>query len=194
MLKKYRVFIVVVGVLAIIIGGCKGDGDNGITTVSTLDGFSFQNFEENNGTPPGGGNYFWDAWFTTCSFSERPEPAYQGQRAVRVETYAGNSGYNGGTVGINPSSSNPIDLSSAATISVWVYDTNGDNTLELKLRDSNDAVSNAIWSTMESVRNVWTEITWNFSDFTGVNKSQIKNIELYEYNDGIYYFDDVSWE
>jgi len=97
-------------------------------------------------------------------------------------------------MGINPSSSEPIDLSSATTLSVWVYDTQGNNTVELRLRDYNDALSNNVWSEMQAEQNQWTEITWSLSDFAGVDLSQIKNIELYEWWDGVYYFDAVSWQ
>jgi len=163
--------------------------------VTTTTPRSFQNFEPDNGTPPGGGNYFWDAWFTTCSFESAV--VREGSRAVRVDAHAaaeGNPGDHGGTMGINPSSSDPIDLSSATTLSVWVYDTQGDNTVELKLRDYNDALSNNVWSEMQAEQNKWTEITWSLSDFTDVDLSQIKNIELYEWNDGIYFIDAVSYQ
>ena len=165
------------------------------TATPTPTPISFQNFEPDNGTPPGGGNYFWDAWFTTCSFESTI--VREGSRAVRVDAHAeaeGNPGDQGGTMGINPSSSEPIDLSSAITLSVWVYDTQGNNTVELKLRDYNDALSNAVWSEMHAEQNQWTEITWSLSDFAGVDLSQIKNIELYEWWDGVYYFDAVSWQ
>jgi hypothetical protein len=159
---------------------------------------NFQNFEKDNGTPPGAGNYFWDAWFTTCTFSEPPLPVHTGQRAVRVEAYAKQKGDpqtdTGGTVGINPSSDKPIDLSEATTISVWVYDTQDNNTVELKLRDWDERVSNALWSEKESVKDQWVLITWDLPDFEGVDKSRIKNIELYEWNDGVYFFDDVRYE
>jgi uncharacterized protein YraI len=161
----------------------------------TLTPMSFQNFEPDNGTPPGGGNYFWDAWFTTCSFESAV--VREGSRAVRVDAHAaakGNPGDQGGTMGINPSSSEPIDLSSATTLSVWVYDTQGNNIVELRLRDYNDALSNNVWSEMQAEQGNWTEITWSLSDFAGVDLNQIKNIELYEWWDGVYYFDAVSWQ
>jgi uncharacterized protein YgiM (DUF1202 family) len=156
---------------------------------------SFQNFEPDNGTPPGGGNYFWDAWFTTCSFESII--VREGSRAVRVDAHAeaeGNPGDHGGTMGINPSSSDPIDLSSATTLSVWVYDAQGNNTVELRLRDYNDALSNNVWSEMQAEQGSWAEITWFLSDFTNVDLSRIKNIELHEWWDGVYYFDAVSWQ
>ncbi len=161
--------------------------------ISFPPGTSFQDFEPDNGTPPGSGNYFWDAWLTTCSFSE--SPVYEGRRAVRCDAHVeatGNPSDHGGTMGINPASSNPINLSAATTISVWVYDTQGNNTVELKLRDKSEAVSNKVWSTMQT-KGQWAEITWPLAEFTGVDKSQIKNLELYMWNDGVYYFDAVTW-
>jgi hypothetical protein len=155
---------------------------------------TFQDFERDNGTPPGGGNYFWDAWFTTCSFESTI--VHEGGRSVCVDAHARTEGSptdTGGTMGINPSSSDPVDLSSATTIYVWVYDTQGSNTVELKLRDIEESVSNPVWSTMQSVQNNWTQIEWAVSGFTGVNIRRIKNLEIYEWNDGIYYFDDVGW-
>jgi hypothetical protein len=156
---------------------------------------TFQDFERENGTPPGGGNFFWDAWFTTCSFESTI--VCEGSRSVRVDAHAWTEGSpkdTGGTMGINPSSSAPVDLSSATTIYVWVYDTQGNNTVELKLRDIHDAVSNSVWSAMQSVHQGWTRIEWALSDFAGVDMRQIKNLEIYEWNDGIYYFDNAGWE
>jgi hypothetical protein len=166
------------------------------TPTPTPKPIAFQDFEENNGTPPGGGNYFWDAWFTRCSFSAPPN-VYEGQRAVRCEAQARAKGDpkkdSGGTVGINPASIRPIDLSNAKAISVWVYDTQGNNNIELKLRDDRDRVSNKVWSDKEAAQNTWTEITWRLSDFAGIDMTRIKNIEFYERNDGMYYFDFISY-
>jgi hypothetical protein len=160
------------------------------TATPTPTPMSFQNFEPDNGTP---GDYCQEVWFAKCSFESTV--VREGGRAVRVHAHAeaGGAG-NGGTVGIYPSSSGPIDLSSATTLSVWVYDTQGNNDVELKLRDYNDALSNKVWSEMHAEHNNWTEITWSLSGFTGVDLSQITSIELYEWWDGVYYFDAVSWE
>lgn len=164
------------------------------TMISKPMSMSFQDFERGNGTPPG--QYFWEVWYTTCSFSE-PPLVLKGRRAVRVEANAqarGGSDIHGGTMGIIPASNDPLDLSAAATISIWVYDTQGGNTIELKLRDIKEQVSNAVWSTMHTDRYDWTLIAWDLADFEGVDKSRIKNIELYEWDDGVYYFDDVTYQ
>ena len=153
---------------------------------------SFQDFEPANGTP---GDTCEPVWFAECSFESTI--VHDGSRSVLVHTHAdANSDdpdYHGGTVHINPSSSSPVDLSPATTISVWVYDTQDDNTVELKLCGNPNHCSDPVWSTMPACRDTWTEITWPLSAFTGIDKSQITHIELYEYRDGIYYFDNISW-
>jgi hypothetical protein len=165
----------------------------------TLSPSSFQNFERNNGTPLEGNgekesDYFWDAWFMDCSFSE--DIVYEGQRAMSCRAFAhekGSPNDTGGTVGIKPSSNEPIDLSLATTFYVWVYDTQGSNTVELKLCDDNGCPSN-IWSEQKAFQNQWTRITWPVSVFTGIDRSRIRYIEIYEWNDGTYYFDTIGWE
>ena len=152
---------------------------------------SFQNFEPDNGTP---GDYFADIWFGTCVFEYTI--AHEGSRSVRCHAHDeadGDPGDHGGTVGIYPSSSEPVDLSSGTTISVWVYDTQDNNTVELRLCDDN-GYSNAVWSEEQSFQHKWTRITWPLSAFAGVDKSQIRHIRIYEWNDGIYYFDAVTWQ
>jgi len=149
---------------------------------------SFQNFEANNGTP---GDYFRDVWHMTCSFESTI--VHEG-RSVRCQAHAGDMGSHGGTVAIYPSSSKPIDLSSGSALSVWVYDTQGSNTVELRLCNYDTVCSNNVWSERKSSQNEWTEITWPLSALTGVDKSKIRSIQIYEWNDGMYYFDDITWK
>lgn len=148
----------------------------------------FQNFDPNNGTP---GDYFRDVWHMTCSFESAI--VYEG-RSVRCQAHGGNIGSHGGTVAIYPSASEPIDLSSGSALSVWVYDTQGSNTVESRLCNDDTVCSNNVWSERESSQNEWTEISWPLSAFTGVDKSKIRSIQIYEWNDATYYFDDITWK
>ena len=150
----------------------------------------FQNFEVGNGTP---GAYFYDAWRSSPVFEFTI--VHNGARSVKMSAPAPNGG-NGATIGINvASSSGYLDLTSATIFSVWVYDTQGNNTVEMKLKDSDGTIGPGLWSTMLSTQNVWTKITWDISGYSGVglNKSQIASVEFYEWNQGVYYFDDVSF-
>lgn len=132
-----------------------------------------------------------------CSFSTPPDKVHEGNCALRCQAQGTQRGtskaQHGGTVRVFRASPTSFDLSHATTISVWVYDTNGDNNLELKLRDSHNNISNGHYSVLPAAMSAWSEITWNLSDFSGVDMSKIDAIELYEWNDGVYYFDFVSY-
>jgi glucosylceramidase len=149
---------------------------------------SFQNFEPDNGTP---GAYFREVWYMTCLLDSTV--AHEG-RSLKCHAHAGDIDSHGGTVDIYPSSSNPVDLSSGKTFSIWVYDTQGHNDAELKLCDDDGCHGETAWSDNKAMQNNWTELTWQLSKFTKADKSKIRYIEIYEWNDGIYYFDDITWK
>ena len=149
----------------------------------------FQNFELGNGTSDA---YFYDAWRSSSSFES--STVHRGTRSVKMIVPAPDVENTGATIGINAASpSSYLDMSSATTFSVWVYDTQGNNTVELKLKDSDGTVGPGLWSDMSSTQNTWTKISWDISSYSGVDKSRIASIELYEWNQGTYYFDDVSF-
>lgn len=170
---------------------------------------TFQDFEANNGTP-GNGNletYCRAIWFAQCEFE--PRTVHTGERALRIEIPKHqNKNEMGGTVRIFEASRKPISVPSGAVFSIWVYDTQGNNPVELKLC-SGDKCSNGVWSAMQSTKNNWSEIRWpiiqstndkwskldkSVSNFTHVDISTITAIEIYEVNDGIYYIDDITWQ
>lgn len=163
-----------------------------LTKLLTL---SFQDFELGNGTT---GAYFWDVAWETPAFES--SIVHGGRRSVKMTAPSGNP--QGGTIAIAAAS--PVgyfDLRYAQTFSVWVYDTQGNNTVQLRLKDSDgDGGSGEdgyyLWSTMSSVQNQWTKITWNLSQYPNVpnlDKNKIAWVELFEWWDGTYYFDDLTF-
>jgi hypothetical protein len=154
----------------------------------------FQNFEEGNGTPPD--RYFQETWYATCAFGEPPAPVHGGRRALRCQMVAeaeGGSDLHGGTVGILPATGGPVDLSLAETLSVWLYDERGGNTIELRLRDAEGNVSASYWSDRGAKMGKWTALTWDLTWFEGIDKRRIQSIDLYEWSDGVYHFDDITY-
>jgi PKD repeat protein len=153
----------------------------------------FQNFEEGNGTP---GAYFQNVWQTSPSFDT--STVHEGARSLKMialDTY-------GGTMRVNAASpTGYFDLRDATSFSVWVYDTQDSNTIQLRLKDSNgDGGSGSdnysMWSSMSAVKNTWTKITWDLNDYPTVPNldwDRIASIELYEWNPGTYYFDNVNF-
>jgi len=150
----------------------------------------FQDFEPGNGTQEA---YFYDAWRSTSSFET--DVVHKGTRAVKMVVPPEINNANGATIGITAASQvGYIDLSDATSLSVWVYDTQGSNTIELKLKDLFGNIGSGLWSTENSVWNTWTKITWDISEYSGVDMSRIASVELYEWNEGTYYFDDVTFK
>ncbi|MDD5132031.1 MAG: CIA30 family protein [bacterium] len=166
-------------ILALPLGNLQNfETDNG-TVIATKTVFnSIQDFEAGNGTA---GSYFWSVWNSTPTFSAGT--VHYGARAVTMNA--------NGTVGILPITSS-VNATNADTFSAWVYDTQGANTCEMRLTDSNGGTK-TVWSTNAAVQNVWTELTWPASSFTGVDLGNISNVQFYEANNGIYYFDDIGF-
>lgn len=131
-------------------------------------------------------DYAWSVYLSTPTFEA--STIYNGARALKAT--------GGGTVGINMVNytSAGIDISARKNLYVFVYDTVGNNSVELRLTDINGGTK-ALWSSGTASQNEWTFISWNLSDFAStVDLTKIKDIQLYEYNPGTYYFDDVGVE
>lgn len=152
-----------------------------------------QDFEPNNGTE---GEYYRQVWNCTVDFDVKT--VHSGSRSIKMETPE-----NGGTVGIQPvGNQGQADLSKAQKITLWVYDTQGDSTVEMRLKDANGVGGSgldylALWSTEKSRQNAWTKIEWNLKDYPqvdGLDKSKISSIEIYKSQAGTYYFDDLEME
>jgi hypothetical protein len=155
---------------------------------------SIQNFEANNGTPGAGtiADYCRPTWNAGCEFNA--EETHNGKRSLRVHVEKHQKAdESGGTVRIHASSKTPLDLSKAAAVSAWVFDVQRANTVEIKLCNG-DNCPDRVWSSKQSTKDAWTELSWPMSNFKNVDKTSITGIEFYERNDGVYYFDDVSWE
>ena len=153
----------------------------------------FQSFEPDTHTPENDGreSVCRAKWRASCQFES--QNVHTGARSIRVNVQNPRRPQeNGGTIRLFPSSREQIDLSSAASISVWVYDTQDNNTVQLKLCDEHNC-SNEVWSEDPSVRGEWAEISWPISKFSDIDKRKVTAIEIFEWNDGVYYFDDVRW-
>ena len=122
---------------------------------------------------------------------------HEGKQAIDCHAQAhqkGGAKNNGGTVRIFPASGVPVDLSSAKNIFAWVYDVQGGNTVQLVIWDSAGNRSNEVWSARPTTKEGWTKITWVLSSFKGIDLHQVNYIEIYMFNDGEYYFDDISYQ
>lgn len=153
-----------------------------------------QDFEPSNGT--NGGTCFQQIW--NCNGDFEMTQVKNGSQSLKLET-----AQNGGTAGIRVmGEKGTLDLSKARKITLWVYDTHGDNTIELRIKDANGnggtgPDGKTLWSTNKAVKGSWTQIEWdlrNYPKADGLDLSQVSMLEIYEFNAGIYYIDEVEYE
>jgi hypothetical protein len=139
-----------------------------------------QDFEENNGTEKFD-VYAWD--YGKAIPEVVKETAYKGKRSLKTA---------GAKFGIN-FSKRTFDLSGASKIFVYVLDTVGDNTLEFEIRDASE-ITAKIWTGEKSKKGKWTRVALDLAYFKDkIDLSKVKNLELYEWNAGVYYFDNVGF-
>jgi hypothetical protein len=105
----------------------------------------------------------------------------------------GDANLHGGTVSILPAAGGPVDLSLADTLSLWIYDEQGGNAIELRLRDAGGNISASYWSDRGAKHDKWTKLTWDLAWFEGIDKRRIQGLDLYEWSDGVYHFDDLTY-
>lgn len=139
-----------------------------------------QDFEENNGTEKFD-VFTWD--YGKASPEVVKEAAYKGKRSLKTA---------GAKFGIN-FSKREVDLSGAQKIFVYVLDTVGDNTIEFEIRDSGEKTAK-IWTSEKSRKGKWTRVALDLGYFRDkIDLSKVKNLELYEWSAGTYYFDNVGY-
>jgi beta-galactosidase len=148
---------------------------------------SFQTFETTGGTINA---YGWSGASSTAARSATQ--AHAGSYSVEY-IHGGAGGANANVVITPESGAASINLTANGETKLvfWVYDTQGSNTVNVKIIDSLANQAN-VWTTASSTQNSWTEFTMNLSDFTGVNMAQVASIEFIEWNPGTYYIDDVG--
>lgn len=156
------------------------------TTVSE-DTYIWQNFDNTGDTA----KLFTSGSDTTVTLEGNTK--YYGVRGIKmVTTTSGDPGSNLRTARILPYYGSKMDLSGTSYLSVFVYDTQGSNTLKFFIKDA----SNNEWSgysTNSTVMNQWTRIDLPLSNVSGVSLANITNIGLGMWNAGTYYFDQIIY-
>ncbi len=138
-----------------------------------------QDFEEDNGTA-GHDVYTWD--YGKAKSAVQSDRVFRGKRSLRAS---------GDKFGINLSR-REFDVSGYDKVFVYVYDTVGDNTLEFELHDM-DGSSAKVWSVERSEKNEWKRVAVPLEYFRGkINLKRLKKAEFYEWNTGLYYFDNFG--
>ncbi|SHO43352.1 chitobiase/beta-hexosaminidase C-terminal domain-containing protein [Anaerocolumna xylanovorans] len=90
-------------------------------------------------------------------------------------------------------SGSAIDVSSMTKVVVNVKDTVGSNNFEVKLIDASGKNS-AKYTSANAVKDQWTTLEVPLDQYSGIDKTAISQIAVWEWNDGDYYFDDIHFE
>lgn len=138
-----------------------------------------QDFEKNNGTEKFD-VFTWD--YGQAQSAVQSEVIYHGSQALKSQ---------GNKFGINLSK-REFDISGYDKVFVYVYDTVGDNTIEIELHDM-DGASAKIWTVERSDKDRWKRVALPLEYFRGkINLKRLKNVEFYEWYKGTYYYDDFG--
>lgn len=87
--------------------------------------------------------------------------------------------------------SGSVDVSKQQYLSFWLKDEKS-NTVEVKLVDASGKDSK-VWTSMSSESGEWTHFYVPLSSYSGIDLTAIKTVAFWEYNDGVYYIDDICF-
>ena len=160
-------------------------------------GFTYQDFEPNNGSS----QYGWQMgsiMYTWAGFSSGSEPVHSGTRSWKLATdhytYWAQTGIGSQ---VNPGNTD-LDVNRTDRLCIWVYPLpqwGGNHTLGIRFFDkglyANDGFE--IWTTNTAAYNSWTELHVLFSQLPDdFDLGHITRLVLTMYWPGTYYFDDIS--
>lgn len=120
------------------------------------------------------------------------EEAHSGSKSLKYDnTTAG--GHKKWDVQVTTTTPSAVDISGYDYVDFWVKDA-GSNNLAVKLIDSNGE-GTEVWTEAKSVAGQWAEFKIDLTkyDFTTVDRSSISKVAFYEWNEGVYYIDDIKF-
>lgn len=136
---------------------------------------------------------FEDAAFTGSDkgnqITQNPSFVREGKQSL---LYARNSANGVYGVAVKSVSGSAINVSGMSKIAIDVYDTMGNNNFAVKLTDTS-GMSKEIWGS-SAVKDTWAVAEVPLSSYTGIDLTAIEKVEIYEWNDGTYYMDNIRFE
>lgn len=144
----------------------------------------YQNFETGIGFTAG---------TTNSTVSSSVESATtSGTKSVKLVVDGGGDfpGIENRCVNVTPQNGTSIDTTGFNYLVFDLKDTQGNNTQTITMVDTNNKIWSG-WTSVNSVKDQWTQINLPLSSVTGINKAEIKEIRVGQWNEGIYYIDDI---
>ncbi len=142
-------------------------------------------------------NKYWGTWRTEKSHVSA-EKVREGYYSFKMIVPQDEGSTEGGNIQIFPESSITVDMIKITNFKMWVYDTGGNNTLELTLVDSSGRVEKR-WSDKDTtvsnktIFNTWAHVILPLTNFNFVDLTKISKVEIYLRWPGVYYFDDFRY-
>lgn len=127
------------------------------------------------------------------------ERFYTGTKALKYEVKSSGDPETTNAMLTIDSGNSPVDVSDCTHLVIWLYDTQGSNTLKVGLIDKNGVKSSLEWKRTQSspnggtIHNHWTEYSIPMSDFSGVDKTAVSKVVIGEWNQGVYYVDNIAF-
>ncbi|MFC5463952.1 chitobiase/beta-hexosaminidase C-terminal domain-containing protein [Lederbergia graminis] len=116
---------------------------------------------------------------------------FEGKKSLEyVVTSSGDPNESRGSMDIL-SINGPIDVSSMEYLIFSIKDTQGSNTIKVALSDINGASSNFSWQSQNTKKNDWVYYQVPLTAFSGVDLTAITNVRIGQWNEGIYYIDEM---
>ncbi|MBN2189725.1 MAG: hypothetical protein JW728_00760 [Candidatus Aureabacteria bacterium] len=152
----------------------------------------FQNFD-NAGTKS---TLYYDYYKSNPSLQKNINPVKEtGKICLQIKPQGANP--DGGTVGIYPckefnSGIGKYPLTGKSLLSMMVLDLKGEHNFECKIIDA-EGKNYTVWSGSKSKKVKWAKIYWEFREFIkqGLQPEKISRIEIYVYEKGIYFIDNI---
>lgn len=161
--------------------GLPGQGTANKVSAAGSDKVIFTDFEPTDYTAGAYGN----------SITRDSANVYEGKQALQYVQSEGKAW--GNDFKVRSVSGSAIDVSGMTKIVIHVKDTVGANDFEVKLIDANNNAS-ANYTAAKAVKDQWTTLEVPLDQYSSINKTAIKEIAVWEWNDGTYYFDSIYFE
>lgn len=119
------------------------------------------------------------------------EDAYQSTQSLKYEVVNSDDPTSkSGSISIK-SIEDPIDVTESKYLTFYIKDTQGSNTLKVSITDNNGQSSDFEWKSASTKKDKWTKYHIPMASFDSVDKSNINEIRIGQWNKGIYYIDNI---
>lgn len=119
------------------------------------------------------------------------DEAYEGNQSLKYEVKSGGDPtVESGSISFK-SIEESVDASESEYLVFYIKDTQGSNTLKVSVTDSTGKSSGFEWKDTNTEKNKWVQYNVPMNSFRDIDKSNISEIRIGQWNDGVYYIDDV---